>query len=169
MRPIELAGRGAALAFAMALATPAAAADEAPCGPNLICATEPEKVAAAMRTAGYRAKIEKDSEGDPAIASAASGYNFTVLFYGCEKHIRCDSLQFRATFDKDAAITPSVVNEWNADRRFSQLALKPDGTLMISYDVTTIGGLTQPNFNDVLDWWATTSGELSKFLKSKVN
>lgn len=139
------------------------AEDKGSCPAGLICATNPKSVADAIAAEGYRAKIDADNQGDPAISSAASGYNFDVLFYGCVEHKRCDSLQFRATFEKNSASDVVRMNDWNRERRFSQMAVRDDGTIILTYDVSTIGGLTKANFSDVLNWWASILGEASNF------
>ena len=43
---------------------------------------------------------------------------------------------------------------------------KDDG-LSVSYDVSTLGGLTQENFADVVDWWAVMLGELNAYFKAQ--
>ncbi|MBX9858481.1 MAG: YbjN domain-containing protein [Sphingomonas sp.] len=139
------------------------AEDKTACPSGLVCATNPKSVADAVAAEGYRAKVDADNQGDPAISSAASGYNFDVLFYGCVEHKHCDSLQFRATFEKNASSDVVQMNKWNRDRRFSQMAVRDDGTILLSYDVSTIGGLTKANFADVVSWWSTILGEASKF------
>lgn len=141
----------------------ARAEDKANCAAGLICASNPKSVADAMVAEGYRAKIDVDNQGDPAIASAASGYNFDVLFYGCVNHKGCDSLQFRATFEKNESSDVVQMNKWNRDRRFSQMAVRDDGTIILSYDLSTIGGVTRSNFADVVSWWSTILGEASNF------
>jgi len=151
------------LAGLIAPAVGARAEDKGNCGANLVCATNPKSVADVMAAEGYRAKIDADNQGDPAIGSATSGYNFDVLFYGCVDHKRCDSLQFRATFEKNAASDVVMMNDWNRERRFGQMAVRDDGSIILSYDVSTIGGLTKANFADVLSWWSTILGEAAVF------
>ncbi len=35
--------------------------------------------------------------------------------------------------------------------------------LSVNYDLSTIGGLNQKNFADVVEWWAFMLGQLNKF------
>jgi hypothetical protein len=35
--------------------------------------------------------------------------------------------------------------------------------LSVNYDLSTIGGLNQKNFADVVEWWASMLGQLHKF------
>ena len=156
----------AAVLFALlAWSRPTFAADGCPDG--LVCASRPTEVASSLAEKGYKANLRKsDVDGDPLIDSAASGYKYTIYFYGCEKSLDCTSLQFRVTFAQDGTNSAAMANEWNLKKRFTTMSFDPkDGTLAIGYDVTTAGGLTHANFTDVIDWWQTMLGEASKFFK----
>lgn len=141
-----------------------AAAAVPSCPLESVCAEKPDSVVAALWREGYQAKTLADGEGDPMIESAASGYHFSINFYGCEAHATCKSLRFHAGFAGDRSDALGAVNEWNAAHRFAALSLDSDDELVLSYDVTTIGGLPPSNFAEILDWWSTGLGELSAFL-----
>jgi Putative bacterial sensory transduction regulator len=151
--------------LAVLCAGPAMAADTEPCGSGLICASNPATVVAALQETGYKAKLDKDSEGDPKISSSASGYDFDIYFYGCKNNRQCDSLQLRVSFEKDAANTFELANKWNAGKRFSQSYISDKGSFVTDYDVTTAGGLTKANFADIIDWWSVTLGNLKTFFQ----
>ncbi|MGC4252534.1 MAG: YbjN domain-containing protein [Sphingobium sp.] len=152
----------AAAAFSM----PAFASDEEPCGKNMVCASNPQSVADAVQAAGYKAVLSKSSTtGNPMIESAANGYNYSIFFYECEDGKKCGSIQFQISFEDDGANTFELANKWNSNKRFSQMAVSDDKSLVVSYDLATIGGLNQKNFADVVDWWALMLGDLSKFFK----
>lgn len=150
-------------ALGMAVAAPAAAVDTAPCGTGLVCASNPQSVADALQKAGYRAELTKDDVGDPMINSGASGYTYSIFFYGCEKAAKCDSLQFYASFEANDAVTPAYVNQWNTDKRFIQASVNDEKKLRLRYDVATIGGLNQSNFKDVINWWSSMLGEYNTY------
>ena len=114
---------------------------------------------------GYQAKLDKDKTGDPMISSAASGYNYDIWFYGCDKNTDCDSLQFQISFLKDDTNTVDLANVWNKAKRFGQANIDDKGRFVVSFDVTTIGGLTPKNFEDVVAWWSGTLANLDKFWK----
>lgn len=156
--------RGSFAAALLCMGAPALAKDEEPCGKDMVCASAPATIAAEMMRAGYQALVDKDKLGDPMIESAAAGYKFQVLFYGCEKKAACDSIQFYAGFENDAGYDLAFVNGWNGAKRFSQLSIDKDGDLVLRHDVTTLGGLTRRNFADELDWWATMLGEFDGHL-----
>lgn len=153
----------AVMILAAAAGAPAMASDNAACPAGLICATDPKGVAKIMMDEGFRATMDVDKGGDPLISSAAAGYNFDVFFYGCTDHKACDSIQFRATFERNASSDVVQMNRWNAETRFGQMSVNDKGVISLSYDISTIGGLNKRNFADVLSWWSTILGQASKF------
>ena len=147
----------------------AQAADTTACVAGLVCANAPQTVVSALQAAGYKAVLSKSkTTGNPMIESAASGYNFRIYFYECEANKDCASLQFNTAFNNDdGANTVELANLWNKDKRFSQMSFDPEDKLLsFAYDVTTLGGLNQRNFADVVDWWATMLGQLNAFFKA---
>lgn len=152
----------------LALPSVASAKDADPCKPDLICASNPQTIVAALQAEGYKAKLDVDSGGDPDIVSAASGYNFDIFFYGCVEHKQCDSLQFQIVFAKDPGNTLALVNKWNLGHRFGQMALKDSGQIVMNYDLSTIGGLNKTNFADALDWWTTILGDANQFFAKEL-
>lgn len=141
------------------------AKDDKPCPAGAICASNPQTVVAALQAAGYKAQLTKDNEGDTSVTSAAAGYDFDVLFYGCDNHIKCDSLQFRLTFSPYENHTPDLANLWNREKRLLKAEARPDKRMVFNYDVSTVGGLTQANFTDTAEWWALMLGEVDKFFR----
>lgn len=141
----------------------AMAADDQPCGKDMVCASDPESVANGIMLAGYRAKLESDKSGDPVIKSGANGYDYSVHFYGCKENKACDSLEFYVGFADDGKNTPDLANRWNKNKRFIHMAVQDDGILSVSYDVATIGGINQANFADIMAWWDTMLGEMRAF------
>ena len=146
------------------LALPSAASAQSACPSSYVCASNPQSVVASLQAQGYRAQLGKsDVTGNPKIDSAANGYNYAILFYGCDKNVNCTSLGFLITFEKDETNTAQLANDWNKENRFSQMAVNDNGTLALSYDVSTVGGLSQVNFADVVDWWQAILGGAKTF------
>lgn len=145
---------------------PAWAVDKDDCATGMVCASKPQSIVDALQSSGFRATLSKsETTGNPKIESAANGYNFSIFFYGCEKNVRCDSIQFLVSFDDDGVNTPELANKWNKNKRFSQMSVDDDKILDLGYDVTTMGGLPAKNFADVIEWWATMLGEAGRFFK----
>jgi hypothetical protein len=158
----------ASLLCLAAFTAPAAAEDKDPCAAEMVCASNPKSVVEAFREAGYKAKLQVDNQGDPLIESAAAGYNFDTLFYGCADTKACDSLQFRVTFVKEPENTADLANKWNSVKRFSQMRVNDEGQLIVNWDVTTMGGLNKKNFADVLATWESVLGDLGKFFDENI-
>lgn len=153
--------RGAALAGALTWSVAASAA----CPSGTVCADDPQTVVRAMQDAGFRAKLgAMKSNGDPFIESAAGGYDFEVQFNDCTDHKDCKSLMFVVSFNNDdGGNTMELANKWNRGHRFSQMAFDDRQWLNVSYDVTTVGGLTKDNMASVLNWWSLVLGDIRTF------
>ncbi len=115
----------------------------------------PETVAEAMRAAGYKAQVGKDTAGDPKISSAASGASFTVYFYGCEANKNCRSVQFATDYAVKTPVPLAKINEWNQGNRFGAAYLDKDGAPALQWDVVMEGGMPAKLFGDTVDRWAT--------------
>jgi len=152
-------------ALLLAFAGAASANDTKICARDLICATAPQTVVAAIVKAGYKAELDKDSKGNPFIHSEANGYKYDIYFYGCTAGSLCDSLQFYISFDDEVTNGPALANLWNTKKRFLQMAYENEKYSRLSYDVATIGGITQENFADILAWWDAMLGEVPKFFE----
>ncbi len=157
-----------AFAFPFFADAPAAAQDREPCPADLICASAPATVMAALEKAGLKPELSTDKTGDPLIASEEAAYRFEVSFYGCEKNEDCDSLRFEVQFQKEDNGTVALANKWNANHRFIQASVKDDGRFVMAYDVGTIGGLNARNFQDSVDWWTSMLAEAGKFFEAEV-
>jgi len=149
-------------------ALPAAAQDRDPCGAEMVCASDPDTVFAAMERAHMEPSRTTDSAGDPMIESDAGPFHFDVYFYGCEQNRNCDSLRFEAVFAKGPENTLELANDWNASKRFLQASVKPDGRFAVAYDIGTIGGVNRRNFADHLDWWQSMLGELGSYFVERL-
>ena len=133
-----------AIGILVLVAGAAQARDDKVCPVGLICASRPETVVAALQAAGYKAQLGKDNQGDPSITSAAAGYDFDILFYGCEEHLKCDSLQFRLTFGPYENHTPDLANLWNRDKRLLKAEARPDRRLASTMTCRRSVGSTRP-------------------------
>lgn len=154
--------------FGLFVAGSAFAEDKTPCRVGAICANNPNSVVEALRAEGYKAKLGSDGQGDPMIESAASGYDFETYFYGCKAGKNCESLQFRVAFTKEPENTAELANKWNAKRRFSSMYVLDDGTLIVSWDVSTFGGLSKVTFHDVLASWVAVMDGLGDFFDANI-
>ena len=82
------------------LGTSSAFADDV----TLITGQDTDQMVAALEKADFKVKLSEDDQGDPLIESTDDKEPFTVHFYRCNDHHKCDAIQF--------------VSGWNAgDRR----------------------------------------------------
>lgn len=121
----------------------AAAAAASPTG--TVSSYHPQGIIQLLQEEGYKAKLTKDSDGDPMIETASGGSNsgsdFQVVFYGCEKHIRCADVQFSSAYDTDGKIpTIETVNKWNADNRWGRAYLDDESDPILEMDVNFAEG-----------------------------
>lgn len=143
---------------AIALAQPAFAEDV------LLDLSTPEQVQAALQDAGYKATLKKNDDGSLYILSAANGAEFTIDLTDC-KALKCNGLSFQSWYKAEPIFTVEFANKWNDTKRFLSVSINERGELREWMNVSTLGKLTKANFADVIDWYATMDGEVSKFVK----
>jgi hypothetical protein len=130
----------AVAAFAASLAGAAQA--------QTVTANNPEGLLAAMKSAGYEAELTTDQLGDPMIKTEISGWEVSVLFYGCdaETNTGCDSVQFSTGFDREKAMDPVRALEIARKWRFLAVSLDEDGDPYLRWDIFTADGIPQSVF-----------------------
>ena len=135
-----------------ALLLPSLAAAQA--GP--ITASDPDTVLAAIRAWGHKAKLETAEAGNPLIAVERDGIKYWVNFYGCDNPDGCLDLQFYSSFDLEPGFDANWANDWNYSWVAGRADVNEQGDPALSYFVTTIGGLSQENFDGVMEVWNMT-------------
>ena len=167
MKRIRTANAVVSLALLPGMAR--AESDGPACPGGHICASNPQGVADELRSLGYRAELKSHPSGDPQIESAAAGYDFVVNFNDCKANRQCRSLGFVIVFADDGKNTPQLANEWNRQKRFSQMTANENSSLAVTYDVTTVGGINKANFADIVDWWQVILGQLRTFFTERAS
>lgn len=124
---------------------------------QMLDATEPQAIAAAVQAAGFRAALTTDRAGDPMIESAAHGRDFVVQFFGCDGGAACKYLVFRTAFVGGATL--EAMNAWNAGQLVGTAFLDGDGDPALDYFVSLDGGVSRENLLDVIDWWQVAMGQ----------
>ena len=148
--------KGMVFACGLLAATPVAA--------QTVDAARPATVVAALQSAGYKAVLDTDSEGDPRIKSAASGAGFSIFFYGCEKNVACRSIQFAAGYTMKVKPAPAKANDWNLRNRFAAAYIDKDGDPNIQWDVVLEGGMPGPLFEQTLTRWTDAMAAFQTFI-----
>jgi hypothetical protein len=124
---------------------------------QMLDATDPQAIAAAVQEAGFRAVLTTDGLGDPMIESAAHGHNFVVQFFGCDSGIACKYLVFRTAFAGGSTL--EAMNAWNADQLVGTAFLDAEGDPALDFFVSLDGGVSRANLLDVIDWWQIAMGD----------
>ncbi|ASK87630.1 YbjN domain-containing protein [Sphingorhabdus sp. SMR4y] len=124
-----------------------------------VVASDPESVAMAVGKAGYLAKMQNDSFGDPQIATKMSGWNVTINFYGCTNNADCQSIQLSTGFDRTSPMDWKKANHWNSNRRFGSVSLDEDGDPFLTWDVILTEPVAQSIFATALETYDEAVGD----------
>lgn len=124
-----------------------------------VVASDPESVAMAVGEAGYLAKMQKDSLGDPQIVTKMSGWNVNINFYGCTDNSDCQSIQFNTGFDREMPIDWKQVNDWNSNRRFGSVSLDGEGDPYLAWDVILSEPIPQALFATIVEAYDEIVGD----------
>ena len=132
-----------------------------------ISPADPAAIVLLLQREGYKAKLDKDKEGDPMIESAASGAQFQIFFYDCTQGRDCGSLTFHAGYlmDKDKKPAPEKMSEYNRGWRFGRAYLDDDKDPNLEFDVA-FGGVAMPEkmFVENLDAWANSMASFQQHI-----
>ncbi|PXA94670.1 hypothetical protein DMC47_20370 [Nostoc sp. 3335mG] len=128
---------------------------------------QPGNVVTALQRAGYKGELKINKAGEPYVQSSANGEPFTIAFYECDGLKDCKSFQFNAWYKKEPIFSPELANEWNAKKRFLKVAVDSDGDMSQYLDATVVGGMTQAQFAELVDWYQVMDGLFAKFLQEK--
>lgn len=148
----------AALTAAMATATPMAHAQDnkmmGGAAERVVIASDPESFVAFFEDAGYPARLTEDQMGDPLIEYRQGSDKYSMFFYDCTDNVDCHAVQFYSGYNTEGETTLEMINEWNAERRFTRAYLTEDGVARIEMDIaTSFDGLSWRDFSALLDLW----------------
>ncbi len=107
------------------------------------------------------ARLERDDDGDQYIVANVNGINYAVDVYNCEPD--CADLTFTASFEVDG-ISDTLMNEWNATRRFGKAYIREDGDAVIQFAINTRYGISVETFRDDMEWWKTVLDDYVEFI-----
>ena len=100
----------------------------------------PTQMAAVLRNRGNRAEIVTENDRTR-LRTQIGNRRVTVFFYACNGE-GCQSIQYRALFEKNERFTLAFVNAWNLEKRFAKAYLDADNDLVLEWDVDFDGGVT---------------------------
>jgi hypothetical protein len=148
----------AAAALFAAVGTPVMAAD-------MVTATDPESVVAALGEIGYQgAKLEPLNNGRPSISVKISGSPTYIDFYDCAEDMTgCRTLLFVYAMDLKDGTTLKKANDWNADQITGRVYLDENGDPTLDYAFSTFDGVTVGVFEENVKLWDTKVGQVKDF------
>jgi hypothetical protein len=126
--------------------------------------TGPELVRV-LQDAGYKAKLDKDSDGDPRIETSMSGAKVFVSFYDC-KQDRCGSLQFVVAMDLKDGSTWEAMNRFNSEYRYGRAHLDEEMDPFLRFDFEVLHTARTEHIVSQIDIWEDV---LNAFLKATRN
>ncbi|MBN8501432.1 MAG: YbjN domain-containing protein [Sphingomonadales bacterium] len=130
-----------------------------------------DQIASVLQSAGYKAEIKESAEekGNRYIRSSASGYNFTILMYGCdETYKNCKSVQFYTAFTSKRPPTLDQMNTYARQNRWGRVYLDKDGDPAIEFDLDLeVGGMSEALFLDNIAYWESIMVGFAKFVFGK--
>jgi len=149
-------GGVAALAFAL-YASAAPAKDLPDKGLSI------EQVASWLQNEGYKAEMQKSSDGTPNIASSSDGQTFHIYMYDCKDDV-CASLQFSEGFDTKGTFTADKINDWNKNNRWARAYIDKENDPWVEYDVDLAPGGTYEGLKDQFGIWQDALSHFRKFI-----
>ena len=129
-----------------------------------ISAANPQTVVNALQSAGYKALLAKDEDGDPKIESAAGGGKFVILFFGCTNGVRCTSIQFLAGWSRKDKPALARINEWNREFRIGKAYTDEEDDPILKWDMGLETAIPEKAFVESLNLWTSSMGRFALFI-----
>lgn len=107
------------------------------------------------------ARMERGDDGEKYIAANVNGINYVVDVFNCDPD--CADLTLTASFAVDGA-SDTLMNEWNATRRFGKAYIREDGDAVVQLAINTRYGITVETFRDDLEWWKNVVSDYVDFI-----
>ncbi len=145
--------------FALPLCLPIAAAAQ-----PLLDAKDAFRLAGLIRSEGYPVEVTTDSLGDPMIEGKISGGPFFVFFYDCKDNANCLTVQFKTAYDMTSPMSMTMVNDFNASKRYVSVHLDDEGDPHLTMDMNIDYGVTEENFVDNFKIWVSVQDDFEKFI-----
>ncbi|WP_439576155.1 YbjN domain-containing protein [Phreatobacter sp.] len=137
-RPLALASLVAA--SLLLAAPPADAQKRSPNQGQGIDRITPPQMTGLLRNLGHQAEVVTENNRTR-VRTQIGNRRVSVYFYACN-NAGCQSIQYRALFQRSDRFSLAFVNAWNYEKRFAKAYLDADGDLVLEWDVDFDGGVT---------------------------
>jgi hypothetical protein len=121
----------------------------------------PNQMAGILRNRGAPSEIVTENNRSR-IRTQIGGRRVTILFYACND-TGCQSIQYRAVFQRNDRYTLAFVNAWNYEKRFAKTYLDNEGDLILEWDVDLDGGVSVPFISESVQTFQTMLGAFDRF------
>lgn len=121
----------------------------------------PNQMAAILRNRGHRAEVVTENNRTR-LRTQIGSRRVTVYFYACNDN-GCQSIQYRALFERNERFTLAFVNAWNYEKRFAKTYLDSDGDLVLEWDVDFDGGVTAGFISESVATFQTMLNAFDRF------
>lgn len=140
--------------------------------PTIVKALDPEQLRELLLQAGYRAEQAAQPDGGVCLRSATGGLAFQVRFANPlpGRDAAADAFAdavFQTVFHVQGELPLSLVNGWNATRRFGRLYVVP-GALALDMDVSVLGGVTAEHLGAQVAIWDRLVQDFLAYLRAEV-
>jgi Putative bacterial sensory transduction regulator len=142
------------------LGTSSAFADDV----TLITGQDTDQMIAALEKADFKVKLSEDDQGDPLIESTDDNEPFTVHFYRCNDHHKCDAIQFVSGWNLTDGFTLAKIENWNQNKVWGQAYRDDKNDPWIALAVNLKGGVSEENFADTVDGWRNIMRDFEKHI-----
>ena len=142
--------------------------------PTIVKALDLEQLRTLLLQAGYRAEQAAQPDGGVCLRSATGGLAFQVRFANplpgrdddTDDAEFADAV-FQTVFHVQGELPLSLVNGWNATRRFGRLYGVP-GALALDMDVSVLGGVTAEHLGAQVAIWDRLVQDFLAYLRAEV-
>lgn len=121
----------------------------------------PQQMVSILRERGMRAELVTQNN-TPRIRTMFGQRRVTVFFYACNDG-GCQSIQYRALYERNDRFTLAFVNAWNYEKRFAKTYLDSDNDLVLEWDVDFDGGVSVEFISESVNTFRTMINVFDRF------
>ncbi|MGR3723246.1 YbjN domain-containing protein [Abyssibius alkaniclasticus] len=130
-----------------------------------VTAADPQGMVAALQELGYRATLDRSSNGRPFIESSANGVGYRMWFYSCDDAFNnCRAINLSVGFNLIDGTTPGVVNEWNMTKLVGRAYLDEDFDPWLDFYFVANAPIQMDTFELIIAQWGRSMGQFKEHI-----